>query len=331
VRVEVLGESRRAYRELLRAERVELVLSHYSTFGARIALARGIPNLQVLHNSYTWLDDGGARRLAWRLRRMSGFVAVSSSVADYAARRLHVPRERIEVIPNGVDAGRFSPSERRKLRAAARSELRLPESAIAFLLPGTYEPRKGQRAFLQAFERIARQHPSAVAICAGGAPQPQFVEECRRFAAERGLSGRVHLLPHGDPLRLYAAADALVLPSVVEGFSLSTLEAAAVGLPLVLTDVGGARDLLNRATIGQRIPAYLDDLAAASPAQLEDVARKPPAKVVDALAAAMSDLCARRDAWREKAQAGPALVAREFTIQAVAARYQLAMDRALGG
>ncbi|MBI5546848.1 MAG: glycosyltransferase, partial [Deltaproteobacteria bacterium] len=306
--VEIVGGRHSAYRALLARERISLVNSHYSTFGAPLALRAGIPNVHVLHNSYLWLDHGGARRLSWKLGDIGHFVAVSSSVAAWARSKLQVPAARVEVIPNGIDVQRLA-VERDELRRVTRSELGLEDGAVVFLLLGTYEPRKGHRAFLSAFARIAREHPQAVAVFAGNAPDARYLEEIRARAG--AFPNQVRLLDfERSPARLLAAADAFVLPSVVEGFSLSTLEAAAFGLPLLLTDTGGAADLLGQGPQGILLPGYLDDLAAAGPEQIERAQREPPARVVTALENAMVAICARRDQWRLAVSAGPELVRR---------------------
>jgi len=323
-RVEVIAQSERAYREILEREHIDVVLSHYSTFGASLARHAGVPNVHVLHNSYTWLDDGGARRLAWGLREIEHFVAVSSTVASWAERRLHVPGERIQIVPNGIDSRRFAKDD----HLAARKALSLEESDYVFLTIGTFEPRKGHRALLQAFARIAEELPQARLICAGNTVDAAYRRECADFVKGRGLGDRVRLLDYEPtPQKLYAAADVFVLPSVVEGFSLCTLEAAASGLPLILTAVGGAPDLLRKHDLGLLVPSYLRSLAEAEPKQIDEAQRNPPAPVVSGLADAMDEMGSHREKWQRAGARGPEIVAAEYDVSVMVRRYEALLAR----
>jgi glycosyltransferase involved in cell wall biosynthesis len=236
----------------------------------------------------------------------------------------------MEIIPNAVDASRLLPAAVGSLRVATRRELGIAEDAFVFLLIGTYEPRKGHRALFRALSRAAGGEKT-VAICAGNSVDPHYREECRQRADAPDLRGRVRLLDFCEaPARLYAAADALVQPSVVEGFSLTSLEAAAFGLPLVLTDVGGARELLERHPIGLLVPGYLEDLAEAAPSDVDRVLNQPPEAVVDGLAAAMSQMRVQAATWRAAAQRHAAPVAQEHEPREIAKRYERRFDLALG-
>ncbi|MGC4113628.1 MAG: glycosyltransferase [Myxococcales bacterium] len=121
--VYVLSRSRAALAWLLEHEEADLLNAHYSLFGASLAARLGVPQLHVLHNSYVWLDDGGARRFAWAFKDVERFVAVSSSVASYSRQRFGLAD--VAVVPNGIDLSALRLSERDSLRDAARAEARL--------------------------------------------------------------------------------------------------------------------------------------------------------------------------------------------------------------
>lgn len=323
VPVHVVGRSRDAFASLLARERADVLNAHYSVFGAPIAAAYGVPQVHVIHNSYLWLREWSLYRIAARFEDVERFVAVSGTVAEFARRRLRVPSSRLDTIPNGIDLSPLAGLDRGSARREMRSELGIADDAFVFLHVGTYEPRKGHRALLRAFERVVANVPNVFLVCAGNSWGPAYPEELTREVRRRGIVERVRFLDfRQDVFRLCVAADAFVLPSVVEGFSLSTLEAAAVGLPLVLTDTGGARELIAGRKIGLLVPGYLGDQAAASLGDVERVQRRPPEHVIRGLAVAMSEMALHPDVWRQAAAAGREIVTRECEMKAVARRYE---------
>jgi len=113
--VHLLGRRPSALAWLLEREHADVLNAHYSLFGVPTAAAMGIPQVHVLHNSYLWLDEGGARRFAWAFREVDRFVAVSSSVADYSSRRFGL--REVEVIPNGIDLSRLRLDQQPTMRS----------------------------------------------------------------------------------------------------------------------------------------------------------------------------------------------------------------------
>jgi UDP-glucose:(heptosyl)LPS alpha-1,3-glucosyltransferase len=143
-------------------------------------------------------------------------------------------QNRVVVIPNGVDA-RFQPD------GAAykhRSELGLPTEGLVALFVGSEWGRKGLRPALEALTQAPDWHLAVV----GEGDRDAYL----RFAHERGVSDRVHFFGVSQRVaEFYRAADAFLLPTRYETFSLATYEAAASGLPLLATDVSGIRDLIE--------------------------------------------------------------------------------------
>ncbi|HEY3445917.1 MAG TPA: glycosyltransferase [Myxococcales bacterium] len=322
--VYVLGRSRNALAWLLEREEADLLNAHYSLFGGPVAARLGVPQVHVLHNSYLWLDDGGARRFTWAFRDVDRFVAVSSSVADYSRQRFGL--SGVSVIPNGIDLASLRLDERAALRAETRRELGL-EEAFVFLHAGRYEPRKAHPALIEAFARAAQRIPEAVLLFAGEAPDPAYLERCRSLASQSGVAHRIHLLPHRrDVERLFAAADAFVLPSTVEGSSISALQAAASGLPLVLTATGAARELFDRGAQGILVPSHLSDPANASPAELLRAEANAPEPVVDALANALFSVAQQPEKWRQRAADAAVRIRPGIGVEPMARQYERLFD-----
>ncbi|MEA2285767.1 MAG: hypothetical protein QOJ21_1810 [Solirubrobacteraceae bacterium] len=148
------------------------------------------------------------------------------------------------LVGNGVDLGRYRPPRDAAERDGARAAAALGDR-LAILTVGGIEPRKGSLTMLDAFAaaRGAMPERRPLLLVAGGATLFDYRDEVDRFharASELGLNGDVRVLgPVSDAELegLYRAADVFAMPSVKEGFGLAVLEALAVGLPAVVSDL----------------------------------------------------------------------------------------------
>jgi glycosyltransferase involved in cell wall biosynthesis len=175
-----------------------------------------------------------AERWCYRPGRTRHLIAVSEGVA--AELRWHFPAmaTSVSVIANGVDRGVFRPDKGK--RARIRSELGLRADDLVALFVSAEWEAKGLRFVLDAIGRTPDWH----LVVVGDGDVVRYRRIAGRIAGER-----VHFLGgKEDPSPYYAAADAFVLPSIHESFSLVTLEAAASALPLLVTRVSGVEDIL---------------------------------------------------------------------------------------
>lgn len=172
----------------------------------------------------------------------AGMLAVCEALAD-DMQALGLPREKIAVHYTGLDRDRFRPLDHTRLRPRIAEQLDLP---LAFAEPllvsvGALIPRKGQELVIRALPGL----PGARLLLVG---EGQDEAMLRALAAELGVAQRVHflgLLDHDMLPLVLSAADAMVLPSASEGLANAWVEALACGTPLVITDVGGARELVT--------------------------------------------------------------------------------------
>jgi UDP-glucose:(heptosyl)LPS alpha-1,3-glucosyltransferase len=175
----------------------------------------------------------------------------SRFVAEGIARRHGVAADRLAVIPYGVDLTRFHPSGRERA-GALRAELGAA-GAPAWLLVGSGWRRKGLDVALRALARAADRTAS---LWVAGA---DAVAPWRALATSLGVAGRVRFLGRRDDVeRLYAAADALLLPTRYDAFGAVCLEAAASGLPVVTSAAAGAAETLGE---GGLVVADAEDVA----------------------------------------------------------------------
>jgi glycosyltransferase-like protein len=205
------------------------------------------------------------------------------------------------LVGNGVDTDRFSPLLDEK-DSELRFSVKLPAGARIFLAIGGIEKRKNTIAILEAFRLVHARHPSTCLVIAGGASlldHDVYQAEFARALAASGLpDGAVVCtgpLPQALMPALYRAADALVFPSVKEGFGLVVLEAMASGVLVVTSRIAPFTEYLDDADVAWCDPRDAASIATAMTAALEQPGR-------DALIARGFAIAARHD-WSRVAHA----------------------------
>ena len=191
-----------------------------------------------------------------------GLLAVSAAMkADMTA--LGMPADRIRVHYTGVDLDRFAPvADRRAAKAA------LGIGGPLLLSVGALIPRKAHDLAIRALADL----PGATLMIVGEGPERARLDALRR---ELGLGDRVRLLgrqPHEALPALAAAADVAVLASSSEGLANAWVEALACGTPIVVGDVGGARELIDRPAAGRIVTREPGAIVAA----VRELLSKPP-------------------------------------------------------
>jgi glycosyltransferase involved in cell wall biosynthesis len=236
-----------AYRAWLLEQRVDLVAAHYSTFGAAVAADLGVPFVQVVHNTYVWLGERAIDAYRAADAATTGYLCVSAEVARYCDRRMGLPVEKMIVVPNGVDLRRLD-AARSQGPDRLRDELGLVADDFVFLNVASIHATKVQATLLRALAGVVADRPRVRLVIAGSASDAEYERRLRRAITELGLERHVILAGHrADVARFYWMADAFVLPSLWEGWSLALTEAACAGLPLVATAVGGAAEIVRDA------------------------------------------------------------------------------------
>jgi glycosyltransferase involved in cell wall biosynthesis len=246
---------------------------------ARIASDLGLP-LSIKARGAD-IHYWGARPFALRQmldagRQAAGLLAVCGALADDMA-SISLPRDKIVLHYTGLDRDRFRPLQHAQLRRRLGRELgiELPEGAPVLATVGALIPRKGQALVIEALSHL----PGDTILLLVG--RGEDAAALQSLASVRGVAERVHFLGSLDhdlvPLVL-SAADAMVLPSSSEGLANAWVEALACGTPLVITDAGGARELVTAPEAGRivaRDPLTIADgvrALLADPPLREDVA-----------------------------------------------------------
>lgn len=191
------------------------------------------------------------KRSRWYLRidrwtnfLVTGNVCVSQAVADFTIREGGIRKEKICVIPNGVDIERFDNATPLDLTA----ELGIPDNATVIVFVGRLDPQKGIRVLMETIPTILREFPSAHFLFVGEGGERPWLEQ---QIAQLDVGSRIHLIGFREDIpAILKAADLLVLPSLWEGMPNVLLESMAAALPVVVTDVEGVSELLGDGEFG---------------------------------------------------------------------------------
>lgn len=228
------------------ARDADVVIAHFclGTFSAKFSgLRGGASRLRRMYQRVAERSLAARERGLYRSPRLRGVIAVSSGLKRELMEEYGIEDEKIRVIPNGVDRTVFHPAASTEEKLALRRELGLPEAPFLAVFMGGDWDRKGLADVIRAVAKLPDTHLSVV----GGGNAAAF----GRLAEEAGAKDRVHFAGiQAQPQRYLAAGDVFACPSRYETFSMSGLEAAACGLPLVVVRTNGLEDFVEHGVNG---------------------------------------------------------------------------------
>lgn len=256
---------RRFYREV--AERLQAAppeLLHWHAIDAHAYPAEHFDGPRVWTNHTSNFIDGmkipaERRHYAREASLAHQIICPSEELADLT-RELGVAADRVHFLSNGVDAGRFHPGVEPGLW---KERLGLGEHSYLVLCPRRLEVKNGVSYFLKAAIGLQRERPGqdihfAVAGNYTGPKSDSEEDLARELVAASAAPEKFHLLGRVENREmpgLYAAADVVVMPSLIEATSLSAMEGMATAKPVVSTDVGGLPFLIHDGENGILVPA----------------------------------------------------------------------------
>jgi glycosyltransferase involved in cell wall biosynthesis len=231
--------------DLMRRERIHLVHSHlyHANYLGRLAARQlKIPCVISIQNTYS--NPKIHRRIInwWLSRRHTAAIIVGSKeIAQDVVRHDHVRPDLIELIPNGIDLSR---SESSLTKGEARDLLCLGHDTFVVGTVGRLEQQKGHRFLLESIKILRTKGFNVALLLIGeGREERPLREQAKRL----NLDTNVHFLGTRDDLGdLFRAMDLFVMPSLWEGLSLAMLSAAAAGIAVIATDVGGVNEVLGK-------------------------------------------------------------------------------------
>lgn len=273
----------------------------YAAFASMLAGG----NTPVVYTEHDRVFPGRVPDRAMHLaagRMIDRVVVVAEWLAESLAKWERFPRERIAVVPNGIDGAAFMGTHD---VAAIRRELGVPEGVPLASCVARLAAVKNHAALIGAWRRIADIWPGATLLLVGEGSGRPVVEAAIR---KNGLEREVRLLgERRDVPRILAASDFHALASHSEGMSLTLLEAMAAGKASVATAVGGNPEVITDGRTGMLVPAG----------------------DVHALAAAMASLAQDPFTAEKMGREARQVFLGRFTLDAMIGAYEAIYDQAL--
>ena len=272
---------------------------------AEIAAAARVPHLVITEHSLGHSHSRGQQALKRReLERAGAVTTVCGAVADTLVRDYGADRVRIRVVPNGAEPPDTDAEAQEAL--AIRTRYGATPLRPLWVCAGRLDPPKGQDVLLEAAARVrASGLPFTLLLAGEGASRAALEARARAL----GIGDQVHFLGQVAVIGpLLLAADAVVLPSRLEGLPLTLLEALARERPVVASAVGGIPEVIEHGVHGRLVPP-------------EDP---------EALAGALEEFHRHPDAARRLGLEGGRRVRDQFTWKRVAEQFEAVYDEVLG-
>jgi glycosyltransferase involved in cell wall biosynthesis len=226
---------------LVAREQPDLLHAHLTRgafYGGLASRLTGVPNVATAHSTNAGRRFGMAGRI----------IAVSDAVHTFLSARGYA-RDVLRTVRHGIPDAASLP---RRANEAVRAACGLEHGPV-LTMAARFTPAKGQDLALRALAQVGDQEWTLVLA---GATDNAYATQMRQLAQALGIAHRVRFVGHRDDLAdIYGCTDIVLAPSRREALSLTLLEAASFGIPVVASDVGGIGEAVEHAVTGILVPS----------------------------------------------------------------------------
>ncbi len=243
-------------RRIMRERHIDLIhthLYHANLYGRLAARKESIAAIASVHNTYKkrkWYRHLINR---WLVGKTFVVTAGSEDVEKDLLTVDRLPKNKVVRLPNSIDLSRVNTPHS---KAEAKQRFGFAEKDLVIGTVGRVEEQKGHIFLLEAFTKL-RQRPDGQRLKLLLVGDGRLLSQLKEVTERLGISEAVRFPGNIPELAdVYRAIDLFAMPSLWEGLSLAMLEAMAAGLPMVATEVGGARDVLGDNQWGLLVPPH---------------------------------------------------------------------------
>jgi len=264
--------SRLKLKQILRQEKFGVVHAHNqfsAAFNLKLIQSSNLPFVYTTHNAFwSFSSTERKKKINYKfkleknvLKKADGIIAISRTLKENIVKDLNIDSSKIKVIPNGVDTNLYSPS----IECSEIKKKYSPNYELLILCVGRVSMIKNQRALVKAVPEILKTFPNVNFLFAGPIDDKEYFQDISHFIDNHNLKKKVFFTgdsSNDDMLKYFSASDVFVLPSFIEGFSLSILEALSCGKPLIVSNIKPNLDLIEEKNVGFTIdPNLKGDIA----------------------------------------------------------------------
>ena len=246
-------------KKLIREHKVDIIhaRSRAPAWSAlKAARDAGIKFLTTCHAPYNIRGSNWKRKYNSGIAKGDLVIANSEFVAHYLVDNYEIAADKIRVIPRGIPLDKFNPSNVSADRMLKLSESwRIPEVATLVLLPGRLTRWKGQTVLIEAMSKLKRKDVYCV-LLGDAQGRTEYRDELEQMIHEFHLEDRVRIAEHCDDMAVaYKLANVVVSASIEpEGFGRVAVEAQAMGIPTIATNIGGSKETIIPDLTGWLVP-----------------------------------------------------------------------------
>lgn len=256
IEVYVLNNNLKTLEGLIKEKKFSIVNFHHSLFGLDLYKKYRVKTLYTIHNIYSWVNPSP------EYHKIDKFIAVSNSAKEYFSYRFNVSHDRILTIPNGLDTQNIQGN------IIKRERFDLNSKDFIFINIANITKVKMQHLQILAMADLVKDFPRFKLLFVGSVLEPTYYKTLQDMIRKKNLSDHVKILlnkSRSEVASLLHAADCFLLPSIVEGWSNAMMEAMYCCKPLILSDVGAARDVIKNNDIGVIIKNPYGDIKNLTP------------------------------------------------------------------
>lgn len=258
-----------------------------------------VPVVEVIHNMYVYLGTEGITSEQKKAAYISQYIAVSKEAERIFRRKIPAAEQKkITVIGNVVE----QKNDIRKNYKSIRETYGIPQNTFAFLTAGRIDSPKNQIGMIRAWDIVRHLTDiPTVLVIAGSVTDREYERKIKRLLEERNLTEEVIFTGQCEELHeLMDAADAFLMNSYYEGWSMAASEALCSGLPLIHSRCGSGEELVAEGRNGILIDNPLHDIGTLSAAELYDAMHAGINHNMAQLVEAMLDVIVNCDFWKAK-------------------------------
>lgn len=319
-----------AYERVLRELTADVSMSHFSDTGYPLFARLGIPNITFIHNVYAFFSDAQAQSFASNDRYVDRYVSVSKNATRYAVQKLGVSESKVVTVPNGLILSEHESRERKPAKLT-RAQLGLADTDYVFANVASYNLHKGHYVMADAMRHLLTRRQDVKILCVGNVIFPPHVDALRQYLVEHGLEQ--HILMPGyfpDVEDVHRMADAFLLPSFIEGWSIAMNEAMFYQKPMILTDTGASAEVIENGDVGILIPNEYGDTPNLNSKLLDELAYVPRQyAIAPRLADAMDEMASNADVWQKRGMLGRCKIYERFDFANIVKRYEEIIEGAV--